>query len=1124
MAETTRQQNLLVAEDWKKIYQSFRNADFQAYDYENLRKAMIDYLKLYYPEDFNDFIESDEYIALIDLIAYLGQSLAFRADLNTRENFIDTAERRDSVLRLAKLISYKGKRNNPASGLLKVDSLRTSESLIDSEGIDLTNFTVFWNDNTNDNWLEQFVTILNAAFVSTQRVGKSGNSQDINNIQTDEYKVNTNTGDNIFKFRSEVQGSNTDFEVISATTLDQPYIYEVDPGNNDAFSILNRNDSLGNSSNDTGWFVYFKQGFLQSLDLNLLESLSNRVVNINVDNINGSDVWYYKLDEAGNVSDLWQAVPSVGFTNIAYNKISSTNRKIYEVNTRLNDQIDLAFGNGVFAEIPQGKFRLYYRTSNARTYKIVPNDISNVVITIPYVSKNNKQETLTLVVSLKYTVSNARARETLDSIKQKAPQNFYTQNRMVNGEDYNILPFTLFENVIKSKAVNRTSSGISRFLDVRDVTGKYSSTNIFCDDGIIFNEETLNSFSFEFANKSDIQNFIETQLLPLFNLESMLHFYYDRYPRTVPTGVYWHKESTQSNGSTGYYKNISGDALTIGNYVAPSSDRYYLRVGALVKHWAGTGQYFNLNRQIVSGSPSVEGESEYIWSSIKSVEVDGIYDQEELDFKQQGPVIINEIIPSDAEIVEIIPTFSNSLSSVLRISILNKINEYKDFGLGYDQETFSYYIINGEDIDITSDFSLQYAEDTSQANLDSSWLVRLETDGSTYIVYFRGLDYVFESVLQTRFYFDKSLKVYDVRVGSIIQDAITVLKYNTLPDTVSPMIVPKVLQIYDSIIEDDGYRNSKRIKVTFNDLDDDGVPANPDFFTEIVAPLVDPENKKVFYRTVEGDEFPLDSGYVVQNYDNLDDIETNKANYENGTIFYALTSDAFYVLSIVGEVRTIDIATEYSWKTGRQDLAFQYRHNSPNNRRIDPSPNNMIDLYMLISTYDTDYRNWITDTTGQVIKPDEPTSEELRLEFSELENFKMVSDTIIYNSAKFKPLFGDQANVALRATFKVVKSGSTSISDSEIKVKLIDAMNNYFAIENWDFGETFFYTELSSYLHKELATFVSSIVLVPQDSSLTFGSLFQINAEPDEIFVSAATVNNVEVIPAITSTNINQGT
>jgi hypothetical protein len=106
MAITTRQNNLLVNQDWTKIYESFQNADFQSYDFQTLRKAMIDYLKLYYPEDFNDFIESSEYIALIDLIAFLGQNLAFRTDLNARENFIDTAERRDSVLKLASLVSY----------------------------------------------------------------------------------------------------------------------------------------------------------------------------------------------------------------------------------------------------------------------------------------------------------------------------------------------------------------------------------------------------------------------------------------------------------------------------------------------------------------------------------------------------------------------------------------------------------------------------------------------------------------------------------------------------------------------------------------------------------------------------------------------------------------------------------------------------------------------------------------------------------------------------------------------------------------------------------------------------------------------------------------------------------
>ena len=101
MSITQRQNRLLLAEDWKRIYQSFRNAEFQSYDFDNLRRVMIAYLRENYPEDFNDYIESSEYLALIDLIAYLGQNLAFRTDLNARENFLELAERRESVLRLA---------------------------------------------------------------------------------------------------------------------------------------------------------------------------------------------------------------------------------------------------------------------------------------------------------------------------------------------------------------------------------------------------------------------------------------------------------------------------------------------------------------------------------------------------------------------------------------------------------------------------------------------------------------------------------------------------------------------------------------------------------------------------------------------------------------------------------------------------------------------------------------------------------------------------------------------------------------------------------------------------------------------------------------------------------------
>ena len=40
MSSTDRQNRLLVAEDWKRIYQSYKNADFQSYDFDNLRRTM----------------------------------------------------------------------------------------------------------------------------------------------------------------------------------------------------------------------------------------------------------------------------------------------------------------------------------------------------------------------------------------------------------------------------------------------------------------------------------------------------------------------------------------------------------------------------------------------------------------------------------------------------------------------------------------------------------------------------------------------------------------------------------------------------------------------------------------------------------------------------------------------------------------------------------------------------------------------------------------------------------------------------------------------------------------------------------------------------------------------------
>ena len=214
------------------------------------------------------------------------------------------------------------------------------------------------------------------------------------------------------------------------------------------------------------------------------------------------------------------------------------------------------------------------------------------------------------------------------------------------------------------------------------------------------------------------------------------------------------------------------------------------------------------------------------------------------------------------------------------------------------------------------------------------------------------------------------------------------------------------------------------------------------------------------------------------------------------------------------------MSDEWTVRTGRQDLYYQYRHNSPLTNRIDPGTTNIIDLYVVTLSYYTAYQNWIRDTTGTVVEPDVPSIDELSTAYQKLQDYKMLSDNIVLNSVVFKPLFGEKAASNLRATIKVIRASNSTASVSEIKSAVVASMNTYFSIDKWNFGDTFYFSELAAYLHRTLGTIISSVVLVPLDTQKYFGDLYEIRSAPNEIFVNGATINNIDVIEALTSTNL----
>ena len=1124
MSSTDRQNRLLLAEDWKKIYQTYRNADFESYDFENLRRVMINYLRTNYPEDFNDYIESSEYLALVDIIAFLGQSVAFRVDLNARENFLELAERRDSILRLSTLISYNAKRNIAATGLLKFATIQTTESVLDSNGRNLANQVVTWNDTSNPNWYDQFINVMNAGFSSNQQFGNPSDKATIQSIPSEQYRFQAaNTDIPVYSFTKLVAGRTMGFEVTSATFSGQNYVYEEPPKIGNSLACVYRNDGRGTSSPTTGFFFNFTQGSLNTGTFTISQPSTTESVDISSSGINNTDVWLYRLDSNGLEADLWTPVPDFEGNNIIYNSLAKSIRNIYSIASRVGDAISLNFSDGTFGNLPVGTFRTYYRVSNGLSYTINPSDIRSIIVAIPYVSITGQLETLTITLNLASSVSNSDSAETNASIKANAPANYYTQNRMITGEDYNISPLSVNQQVMKVKSVNRTSSGISRYFDLLDPTGAYSSTNLFADDGVLYFEKYTTKSKFSYITKIDIQGIIYNTVFEILARVPLRNFYYDNFNNYELTSlsITWETITTDSNMVSGYVKSIN--VAPVGN-LNTATNLKYLSVGSMVKFSAPVGYYFDTNannKLIYVGNPS-NGQVQSLWATVVSVIADGTAAGIGTLSNGSGPIVLDTVISSGAILSQIIPQWRTVIDSPVITTMIDLIYSNRPFGLRYDVSTQTWKLIFETNLDTASNFNLSNQGLTNNSQQDSSWFLLFTTDNEFYTITSRELRYIFESDRQVRFYTDVIDKVYDSTTNRVVSDIINILSINPIPgDMVTPYTIDNKWTVSDVCIGLDGYIDNSRIMISFSPSGSSGLIADPETFVNIVGTTTDAiryiiQQKYTVSTGQEDYRYVDNSNSLVLFYPDQLAIEALSL-YPIGQYFYFINTDV--VLQLLPNY-DLQPSLDYQVYIGRDKLKFQYTHSATYASRIDPGSSNIIDIYVLTKLYDNTYRQWISGAT--IDEPLPPSSAELYDSLSpSLNLIKSISDEVIYHPVSYKVLFGALAAPELQASFQIIKTVGQVISDNDVKSQVIRAINQFFALENWDFGDTFYFTELATYVTTQLAPNISSIVIVPNQSSLHFGSLFEITSFGYELFINGATVNDVTIVTSITSSNIN---
>lgn len=1181
---------LNAAETWDSVYKAFQHVNFVSYDFQSVKDSLIDYLKLNYAESFNNFIESTNMIAYVELFAYIAEQLAYRVDMNAHEAFMDTAERKASILKHAKLLSYKPSRNIASRGLVKLTGVSITQDTIDSQGNNIANTRINWNDANNPLWKEQFILAMDRVLV--RPIGNPNKTFDVGNVVFSQYLLNNEAGsfiNGVHSYTVDVGDATMPMELVS-TDVDADGPLEMAPGRSTQFAVLYANDGLGDSSDSTGFLIYTKQGILNQVDYTFARVIPDTFIDIAIPNVNDTDVWLNEVSDTGALISTWERVDTMNFQNIYFN--TTKNRKKYEITSLENDEVRLSFGNGDYGEMPVGFFQIWLRQSAASPVVIPKNRVVNKSFTIRYLNEVGIPESATFFYSLTSTMQNASASEDIEHIRSIAPEIFYTQNRMVSGQDYNTF---LLKNpsILKLRAVNRTFAGQPKHIDWNDSSGAYQNVKIFGDDLRIYSDMSTESI----VTNISARRLIDDAISPIMkkdavnNLMSNLGMYQDIYDRDQAAYRQWpasikrefivsevrntlletkfgelnavlEKTAIQGAIDRHFYGEYT-ELVTIGNdrcaYVADDPDfKIYdasiaRTIDRVSKYNGGMGSglrsdvvaayknfaltYDRYTTPFGNGRVSMRATSghlpmkQYTIECIREDEFSGVFSVTDSDGVYLGSIESERHVNTPTHTVfdefELFVHEGTTKFVVGDTFIIGLIGQATRTTVTFDASNNSYTNLgsspsNGDNVIacvnllgrwvVTNDLSVTHANTEfvpGNANNADAWVIYVKRNDKpngdllNWELTYRTMSTIIESPT-TKFWYNDVNSLVDSTTKVKVSDAVYILASNLDRDG-NIMTSNRKYDIIGPVKYDDGMENTNAVTVRPTDssgstTSGDTLPDNPLQLHQFIRNGVD----WVFFKKTPGDSkmVPISSRTRVSQTLTVTGLFNQPAN--------------------AGATSVIFNGIQYLRRPGRDGINFLWQHFAPNTNVIDPSTTNIIDMYVLTKGFYNSTMDYVRGKLDYVPVPE--SSLELKSQYKDLLDNRMLSDTVVLHSAKIKLLFGSLADAQLRAKFRVIKSPIATMTDDQIKYEIVNIINEYFNIDTWEFGEKFYATDLLASIHTRLVNQISSVVLVPLYVNNYFGNMLIVECSHDQILQSCATSTDVEIVDTFNAEILRQRT
>ena len=444
-------------------------------DFSQLKNALINFAKVYYPNTYKDFSPSAPGLMFIEQAAYVGDVLSYYTDYIFKETTLQSATERKNIIGLAGYLGYKAKATTAASGIVNLQQLCPAASDGSGTYYPDTNYMLTVNQNS------QFSNKNGAYYVLTSDVDFTVSSSLSPRIEqvysrnpdgTPQFFLLTKTGPirsgQILR-RTVTVGTPSPYfqialtetnviDIVSIVDSDNNKWYEVDYLAQGMVPVAIPNDSeyegsLAQYKDSVPYILtYLKTSrkFLTSVDENNLTTIQFGA------GINGVDDELVTFD-----SDLiGVGLKNINNVNIPLDPSNFLNNKNYGIapqNTTLT--VNYTIGGGL--------------TSNCQT--------GDIVELVAPIFNNSSEGLLPEQAALLQTVENSLAvynplpcnggkdAETDDEMRMNAMATFAAQNRTVTQSDYLVRLYSMpsqFGTIAKAQIISDTTLqvGINKIL------------------------------------------------------------------------------------------------------------------------------------------------------------------------------------------------------------------------------------------------------------------------------------------------------------------------------------------------------------------------------------------------------------------------------------------------------------------------------------------------------------------------------------------------------------------------------------------------------------------------------------------------------------------------------------